>query len=100
MLIRTDIVLNVFESVDVIALIKGGSYDDLNLTVGDALLKRSPVRSLLAMLRMSLLTPRRTSLASSHVRCRTACRQSTTQYANHECIVSSSSTKTPSSEAY
>lgn len=35
-------VLNVFESVDVIALIKGGSYDDLNLTVGDALLKRSP----------------------------------------------------------
>jgi len=34
-------VLNVFESVDVIALIKGGSYDDLNLTVGDALLKRS-----------------------------------------------------------
>lgn len=26
-----------------IALIKGGSYDDLNLTVGDALLKRSPV---------------------------------------------------------
>jgi 5'-AMP-activated protein kinase regulatory gamma subunit len=26
----------------VIALIKGGSYDDLNLTVGDALLKRSP----------------------------------------------------------
>ncbi len=38
--------LNVFESVDVIALIKGGSYDDLNLTVGDALLKRSPVRTL------------------------------------------------------
>lgn len=36
-------VLNVFESVDVIALIKGGVYDDLNLTVGDALLKRSDV---------------------------------------------------------
>ncbi|KAF1967891.1 CBS-domain-containing protein [Bimuria novae-zelandiae CBS 107.79] len=34
-------VLNVFESVDVITLIKGGVYDDLNLTVGDALLKRS-----------------------------------------------------------
>ncbi|CAO2651975.1 Nn.00g002580.m01.CDS01 [Neocucurbitaria sp. VM-36] len=34
-------VLNVFEAVDVIALIKGGVYDDLNLTVGDALLKRS-----------------------------------------------------------
>jgi 5'-AMP-activated protein kinase regulatory gamma subunit len=40
---RAGVVLNVFESVDVIALIKGGSYDDLNLTVGDALLKRSPV---------------------------------------------------------
>ncbi|KAH7380374.1 hypothetical protein DE146DRAFT_671277 [Phaeosphaeria sp. MPI-PUGE-AT-0046c] len=35
------VVLNVFEAVDVIALIKGGVYDDLNLTVGDALLKRS-----------------------------------------------------------
>ena len=39
-------VLNVFEAVDVIALIKGGVYDDLNLTVGDALLKRSDVSSL------------------------------------------------------
>ncbi|KAF2126789.1 CBS-domain-containing protein [Dothidotthia symphoricarpi CBS 119687] len=38
---RTGVVLNVFESVDVIALIKGGMYDDLSLTVGDALLKRS-----------------------------------------------------------
>lgn len=37
-------VLNIFESVDVITLIKGGVYDDLNLTVGDALLKRSDVR--------------------------------------------------------
>lgn len=27
--------------MDVIALIKGGIYEDLNLTVGDALLKRS-----------------------------------------------------------
>ncbi|KAF2015040.1 nuclear protein SNF4 [Aaosphaeria arxii CBS 175.79] len=34
-------VINVFESVDVITLIKGGAYDDLNSTVGDALLKRS-----------------------------------------------------------
>ncbi|KAJ9627740.1 AMP-activated serine/threonine-protein kinase regulatory subunit [Taxawa tesnikishii (nom. ined.)] len=33
-------VINVFEAVDVITLIKGGVYDDLNLTVGDALLKR------------------------------------------------------------
>lgn len=45
MLISTGVVLNVFEAVDVIALIKGGLYDDLNLTVGDALLKRSDVSS-------------------------------------------------------
>lgn len=43
-LTTTGVVLNVFEAVDVIALIKGGVYDDLNLTVGDALLKRSDVR--------------------------------------------------------
>ncbi|KAL9534055.1 5'-AMP-activated protein kinase subunit gamma [Sphaerulina musiva] len=34
-------VLNVFESVDVITLIKGGDYENLNLTVGQALDKRS-----------------------------------------------------------
>ncbi|KAF2867636.1 hypothetical protein BDV95DRAFT_597849 [Massariosphaeria phaeospora] len=34
-------VINVFEAVDVITLIKGGLYDDLNLSVGEALLKRS-----------------------------------------------------------
>ena len=37
------VVINVFEAVDVITLIKGGVYDDLNLTVGEALLKRSDV---------------------------------------------------------
>jgi hypothetical protein len=42
-LTNTGVVLNVFEAVDVIALIKGGVYDDLSLTVGDALLKRSDV---------------------------------------------------------
>ncbi|OQE32453.1 hypothetical protein PENFLA_c001G06285 [Penicillium flavigenum] len=36
------VVYNVFESVDVITLIKGGFYDDLSLTVGEALKKRSP----------------------------------------------------------
>lgn len=36
-------VYNVFEAVDVITLIKGGVYDDLSLTVGEALKKRSPV---------------------------------------------------------
>lgn len=34
-------VLNVFEAVDVIAIIKGGVYDDLTLSVGDALSKRA-----------------------------------------------------------
>lgn len=38
---KNDAVINVFEAVDVITLIKGGVYDDLNLSVGDALLKRS-----------------------------------------------------------
>ncbi|KAF2654639.1 nuclear protein SNF4 [Lophiostoma macrostomum CBS 122681] len=38
---RDGSVINVFEAVDVITLIKGGVYDDLNSTVGDALLKRS-----------------------------------------------------------
>lgn len=38
-----DKLVNVFEAVDVIALIKGGVYDDLSLTVGEALLKRSDV---------------------------------------------------------
>lgn len=37
------VVYNVFESVDVIALIKGGVYDDLSLTVGEALKKRPSV---------------------------------------------------------
>lgn len=34
-------VLNVFEAVDVITIIKGGIYDDLTLSVGDALSKRA-----------------------------------------------------------
>ncbi|KAL5366088.1 hypothetical protein BJX96DRAFT_25608 [Aspergillus floccosus] len=34
------VVYNVFEAVDVITLIKGGVYDDLSLTVGEALKKR------------------------------------------------------------
>ncbi|KAJ6113049.1 5'-AMP-activated protein kinase subunit gamma [Penicillium capsulatum] len=36
------VVYNVFEAVDVIALIRGGVYDDLSLTVGEVLKKRSP----------------------------------------------------------
>ncbi|CAG8950188.1 hypothetical protein HYFRA_00008425 [Hymenoscyphus fraxineus] len=34
-------VLNVFEAVDVIAIIKGGAYDELTTSVGDALSKRA-----------------------------------------------------------
>ena len=40
---RDGTVLNVFEAVDVITLIKGGDYENLNLTVGKALEKRSEV---------------------------------------------------------
>lgn len=38
------VVTNVFETVDVITLIKGANYDELNLNVGEALQKRSEVR--------------------------------------------------------
>lgn len=41
MLTSSGAVINVFEAVDVISLIKGGVYDDLDTTVGQALLKRS-----------------------------------------------------------
>lgn len=34
-------VLNVFEAVDVITIIKGGIYEELTINVGDALLKRA-----------------------------------------------------------
>jgi hypothetical protein len=44
MLIVLGVLLNVFEAVDVIMLIKGGVYDDLNLSVGEALTKRTDVR--------------------------------------------------------
>lgn len=43
LVIFAGVVYNVFEAVDVITLIKGGVYDDLSLTVGEALKKRSPV---------------------------------------------------------
>lgn len=39
----TGILLNLYESVDILTLIKGGSYEDLSLTVGAALLKRPDV---------------------------------------------------------
>lgn len=42
-LMRSGVVTNVFEAVDVITLIKGAKYDELNLNVGEALQKRSDV---------------------------------------------------------
>ena len=42
--------INVFEAVDVIALIKGGNYEDLDVSVGDAMLKRSDVSLLLSLM--------------------------------------------------
>ncbi|MCJ1248957.1 AMP-activated serine/threonine-protein kinase regulatory subunit [Trapelia coarctata] len=35
------VVVNVFEAVDVITILKGGAYEELNLSVGEALQKRS-----------------------------------------------------------
>ncbi len=37
---KNEVVLNVFEAVDVIAIIKGGAYDELETPVGEALSKR------------------------------------------------------------
>lgn len=45
-LILVGVVTNVFEAVDVITLIKGANYDELNLNVGEALQKRSEVCTL------------------------------------------------------
>ncbi|KAM9893725.1 hypothetical protein OXX79_009164 [Metschnikowia pulcherrima] len=36
-----DKLVNVYEAVDVLALVKGGMYTDLDLSVGDALLRRA-----------------------------------------------------------
>ncbi|KAK9463853.1 uncharacterized protein V1516DRAFT_617804 [Lipomyces oligophaga] len=38
---KDGVLYNVYEAVDVLTLIKGGMYNDLKLTVGEALLKRS-----------------------------------------------------------
>jgi len=40
---RPGILLNIYESVDVLTLIKSGSYQDLSLSVGEALLRRPDV---------------------------------------------------------
>lgn len=63
---------NVFEAVDVITLIKGGVYDDLNLSVGEALKKRSPVSDSDSVILYRLLTAGRTFLESIPARSMTA----------------------------
>lgn len=53
--------LNIYESVDVLTLIKGGSYEELNLSVGEALLKRPDVSFSPLFLLVPCLTITRTS---------------------------------------
>ena len=55
------VVTNVFEAIDVITLIKGGMYDDLNLNVGEALQKRAEVGYLGLYQNYYSLTDHRTS---------------------------------------
>ena len=63
---RDGTVLNVFEAVDVIALIKGGDYEKLNLSAGKALEGRSEVccSSIQTKYEDSFLTRCRTSQVS------------------------------------
>lgn len=61
--------LNVFEAVDVIVLIKGGDYEKLNLSVGKALELRSDVRPSLCQQPLrygTILTSCRTFPVSTH----------------------------------
>lgn len=51
------VVLNVYEAIDILTLIKEGRYDELGLTVGEALLKRPDVSCLAILwLWLSILT--------------------------------------------
>jgi 5'-AMP-activated protein kinase regulatory gamma subunit len=95
---RDGMVLNVFEAVDVIALIKGGDYDNLQLTVGKALEKRSDVSISLQHYHPHVTSTlansyfRRTSRASTPAPSTTASTPSSTLSANPACTASSSST--------
>lgn len=93
----TGMLVNVFEAVDVIALIKGGAYDDLSLTVGEALLKRSDVSPVLVHASSSktiLNSFFRTFLASSHALSTIASTPSLTRFASLASIALSSLMKT------
>ena len=105
---RDGTVLNVFEAVDVIALIKGGNYDNLNLSVGKSLAMRAEVYFILCL---TILTRGkelwltsgwfvcRTSRASTPAPSTTASTPSSTQSASRACTASSSSTSRASSRA-
>lgn len=88
---RTGVVLNVFEAVDVIPLIKGGSYDDLNLTVGEAILKRYDVCALLLKTSFPYSRLSRTLVVSTPARITIASTPFSILSENRESIVSSSS---------
>jgi CBS domain-containing protein len=113
-------VLNVFEAVDVIALIKGGDYDSLTISVGMALNQRPEVRPTAGKVSLPthpfLLFPppppaappdfksltrhiSRISRASTPARPTTACTPSSRRSASPACTASSSSTTPRSSRA-
>ena len=62
------ILTNVFEAVDVITLIKGGVYDDLNLNVGEALQKRPDVCEIHDLLTRDIDQSCRIFLGFTHAR--------------------------------
>ena len=74
-----------FEAVDVITLIKGGVYDDLNLNVGEALQKRSEVCAHTGYLR-GILTESRISLGYTLALFMTAWIRYSTPSGSPECI--------------
>jgi 5'-AMP-activated protein kinase regulatory gamma subunit len=102
---KDGMVLNVFEAVDVIALIKGGDYDNLQLTVGKALEKRSDVSISLQHYHPHITSTlansyfRRTSPAFTPAPSTTASTPSSTPSANPACTASSSSTSEATSWA-
>lgn len=90
------VVTNVFEAVDVITLIKGGMYDELNLNVGEALQKRSEVclSPLPCRGGNSRIDECRISRAFSPAQSTTVSIQFSTRSENLECIGLLSLTKT------
>lgn len=92
---KVGVVTNVFEAVDVITLIKGANYDELNLNVGEALQKRSEVcNPFQAGMTLAQQFYYRISQGSTHAPLKTGWIPSLIPFVNHEFTVSSSLTKT------